>query len=55
MSLLLTLKRLMVKQMMIIDKSDRVYVMLAVEGLLVQFYELVGTITWSIASGTNGL
>ena len=33
---------------MTIDKSDRVYVMLVFEGLPVQFYELVGTITWSM-------
>ena len=36
------------KQSMIIDKSVRVNVMLVFEGLPVQFYELVGTITWSM-------
>lgn len=35
---------------MIIDKSGRANVMLVFEGLSVQFYELVRTITWSVES-----
>ncbi len=41
------LLRLMMKQTMIFDKSDRVYVKLVFASLPVQFYEPVGTITWS--------
>ncbi len=43
----LLLLRLMMKQTMKFDKSDRVDVMLVFEDLPVQFYELVGSITWS--------
>ena len=45
-SLLLTLWELMMKQSMIIDKSDRVNAMLVFEGLPVQFYELDGAASW---------